>query len=102
VGESDLVRRGKDKSSKSSGSSNSEELDRMTSQAREEVRKMRVTEAAMSKLEEDLRLARQQIKATGPTAESTTVIKSPSVSDVQPTSSRRIAQSDRDSTSSKC
>jgi hypothetical protein len=98
VDESELVRRGK---GKSSGSSHSEELYRMMNQAREEVRKRRVTEAAMSKLEEDLRLARQKIKAKGPPAESTAVIHPPSVSDVQPTSSRRITHSDRDSTSSQ-
>jgi hypothetical protein len=97
VGDGDLVRREK---GKSLGSSNSEELTRVTNQARE-VRKRRLTKAAMSKLEEDLRLARQQIRATGPTAESTAVLQPPSVSDVQPTSSRRVEQSDKDSTSSQ-
>lgn len=62
VGANDLVRQER---VKSSASSNSKELDRMTNQAKEEVGKRRNTEAAMGKLEEVSQTANESSRPNG-------------------------------------
>jgi hypothetical protein len=55
---------------KSSAAPQSEEIQRLSHQAREEIKKRRTTEASLCKAEEDLRLLRQQLKAYVTSSES--------------------------------
>jgi hypothetical protein len=48
---------------KSSAAPHSEEIQRLSNQAREEIKKRRTTEASLCKAEEDWRLLREQLKA---------------------------------------
>jgi hypothetical protein len=48
----------------------SEEIQRLSNQAKEEIKKRRTTEASLCKAEEDLRLLRQQLKANVTSSES--------------------------------
>jgi hypothetical protein len=55
---------------KSSAAPQSEEIQRLSNQAREEIKKRRTTEALLCKAEEDLRLLREQLKANITSSES--------------------------------
>jgi hypothetical protein len=55
---------------KSSAAPHSEEIQSLSNQAREEIKKRRTTEASLCKAEEDLRLLRQQLKANVTSSES--------------------------------
>jgi hypothetical protein len=55
---------------KSSAAPQPEEIQRLSRQAREEIKKRRTTEALLCKAEEDLRLLRQQLKANVTSSES--------------------------------
>jgi hypothetical protein len=55
---------------KSSAAPHSEEIQRLCKQAREEIKKRRTTEASLCKIEEDLRLLREQLKANVTSSES--------------------------------
>jgi hypothetical protein len=55
---------------KSSAAPYSEEIPRLSNQAREEIKKRRTTEALLCKAEEDLRLLREQLKANVTSSES--------------------------------
>jgi hypothetical protein len=55
---------------KSSAAPHSEEIQRLSNQAREEIKKSRTTEASLCKAEEDLRLLREQLKANVTSSES--------------------------------
>jgi hypothetical protein len=55
---------------KSSAAPQSEEIQRLSNQAKEEIKKRRTTEALLCEAEEDLRLLRQQLKANVTSSES--------------------------------